>query len=96
MEFLKESNIFMDEWRDQLEKQFINPLKKMGYEFAHYGHQSHDQSCQGIHTLIFNWDYKTKHYMNWIKDLMVDDDGQPMSNYTYYLGTLWIYIPYTG
>ena len=89
-------NIDNTDWKDQLTEQFINPLQKLGFEFQNYDHTWHNKTCTGVHILTLEHDGNSPCTRRQIKDLMIDDDSQPFSNYTYYFGTLWIYIPYSG
>ena len=83
-------------WLDQLKEQFIDPLDKLGFGIKAYSDQFDEPTSTGVHILIFEHDGNKDCTLNQIKELMTDDDSQPMSSYTYFAGTLWIYIPYCG
>lgn len=93
-------NTFQDpEFKTQLEEQFINPLKELGFELVgtnSFGPTDLSDNISGCHTLIFERTRKLYPYdISEIQKLMVDDDSQPLSTYQLYFGTLWVFIPYS-
>ena len=82
------------EWVKFLETDYIRPLKKLGFEFEGYNHAFNNETCQGVHCLLFN--SKNAKWTDEIDKLMVQDDSQPKPIYSIYFGTLWVFLPYCG
>jgi hypothetical protein len=85
-----------------LEEDFISPLKEVGFEFKGYAHV-YDGEEGGTHILKFKetqvgsiiGNSRQADHITMVKICTQDDDSQPSATYRYYLGTLWLYIPYT-
>ena len=81
------------DWLDLLQETLVNPLREFGFALQQYQEVFNDNG--GTHILCFEHEDSTKEYReHWIKNLMFDDDGQPESCYTLYMGTLFIFIPF--
>jgi len=93
MKKLSVTNTVNTEFQELLQSEFIEPLKALGFTFLGYSHSSNDEYCQGVHQLLFDGEAKD---ITHIENLMYRDDNQPKTQFNYYLGALWIYIPYCG
>lgn len=87
------------EYKAHLEETFINPLNDLGFSLVATNSFGPDDkgnhNYYGNHTLILEHDNKTAYTDDQIQKLMIDDDSQPFSTFQLYLGTLWVFIPYT-
>ena len=82
------------ELEDLLKEFFIDPLKKLGFEFGSYISTKDPTSGVISHTLYFNHDQKTLYTEEALQDICIQDDyNQPYSAYREYFGTLWVFIP---
>jgi len=75
---------------------FIKPLEEKGFVLQSIGVMGADQACHGVNVLIFESDPKFDlEDMPEIRRICEqDDDSQPCSSCRYWMGTLWLYIPY--
>lgn len=81
------------DFQEYLEKYFINPIEEKGGEFTGYAHAfSDDESCLGVHILIF----EKVPGSEFLESLMDQDDNQPRTTFQRYFGAAWIFIPYCG
>jgi hypothetical protein len=91
-----------NEW---LNEAFLDPLKGLGFEFKGYAHVWDEEDSNGTHILKFEEEVSDKPSIvmderrgDWESMAQIctqDDDSQPPATFRYYLGKLWVYIPYT-
>jgi hypothetical protein len=99
-----EGNVEKELEETYLNPTFIKPLKDLGYSFLKYGHVGDDE--MGTHILVFQDEITQgpisperekihkENFHKMVKICTQDDDSQPHATYRYYMGTLFLYIPY--
>lgn len=97
-----DKNVDLEFSRDYLNPLYIDPLKKLGYEFKGYKTICDDLQSPGMscHILFFMEVEHGLHiapdekYEKMVEICTQDDDNQPHATYRLYMGSLFIMIPY--
>ncbi len=79
------------ELKEWLDEYWVDPIVKQGFTYEDYGHKQFKDS--GVHILHF--ESNLSKVPSVLKDILTqDDDNQPEATYTFYFGTLFVFIPY--
>ena len=89
-------NVPEAEFIQYINEQYLIKLFDMGFTLQGYNHLEPKQpDLAGVHILQLEQTDENKGYtVKQIEELLTDDDGQPMSTYSLFLGSLIIFIPY--
>lgn len=96
---LNESDAHYDkDWFEYVQESFIQPLAELGYELKSSISTKCEETTTGTHILTFEQtrDDMTITDKHLRKICIQDDDNQPYSTFQTYIGTLWLFIPFTG
>ena len=77
------------EWYDQ----FIAPALSLGLEFIDYKHRDVGESS-GVHIFLYEFPKGFNKHDELNKFMTRDDDNQPRSCYTMFIGEVWHFVPY--
>jgi hypothetical protein len=93
MTFLKKfPNKNFLEW---LKDAYLNPLKDLGFTCDNIASTAKNNNDLNFHVLHLNHDGQTSYKRDWLETICTqDDDSQPHSTYTLYMGELWVFIPF--
>lgn len=79
---------------EMLYNELIKPFEELGWEFELYQDNVFPTGQRGTHTIILQHPTHQSFDNQEYTHLMFGDDSQPVSTYTQFYGTLYIYLPY--
>jgi hypothetical protein len=91
----KPSKLPNREFSTFIRESYSDPLKKLGFTLDKVSSTPENTHDLNFHILEFSHDQVKPFRKDWLDAICIqDDDSQPNSTYTIYLGTLWVFIPF--